>query len=122
MMMKRKDIENSLSDLRQLSKTTGYCDMAVVMVSKYINDTIDDWEAGKKSDSSSGLVSGDGGGKGGPQNVGVVNAAVELIKFTKSHEYPEEHTKEWMTFTQLLDSLETELRRAGIVNNKIFGG
>lgn len=41
----------------------------------------------------------------------IINAAKELIKFTKMNEYPEKCTPEFVRLTELLDKLDTELRR-----------
>jgi len=45
----------------------------------------------------------------------IADAAAELCSFTRLNEYPEKMTPEFFRLTELLDRLNTELARAGII-------
>ena len=45
----------------------------------------------------------------------VVDAALELLLWTKVHEYPQEKSDEFFEFVSKLDQLETSLRAANVL-------
>ena len=48
----------------------------------------------------------------------IVDSAVEVVAFVKSHKYPKEMTPEFFKLTELMDQLETSLRIAGIIKGR----
>lgn len=53
--------------------------------------------------------------EGGGMGKSIIDAALELVLYVKTHEYPKEGTDKFFRLTQLLDQLETSLRKAGIL-------
>jgi len=45
--------------------------------------------------------------------VDVINAAINIHIFAKTHLWPTEGSKDFMEFTELLDKLETKLAQTG---------
>ena len=45
----------------------------------------------------------------------VVDAALELLLWTKVHEYPQENSEQFFEYVSKLDRLETALRAANIL-------
>jgi hypothetical protein len=50
-----------------------------------------------------------------PMNTSVVDAAVELCAFCRMNGYPKEMTPEFQKLTELVDRLDTALRRGGLI-------
>ena len=50
----------------------------------------------------------------------VLDAAIRICVFVKMHEYPKVNSNEFVEFTNLLDQLETTLRKNKMVNNDTF--
>ena len=53
--------------------------------------------------------------EGGRMRKSIIDAALELVLYVKTHEYPKEGTDEFFQLTRLMDQLETSLRQAGIL-------
>lgn len=50
-----------------------------------------------------------------PVNISVVDAAVELCAFCRMHGYPKEGTPDFFKLTEMVDKLDTALRRGGLI-------
>ena len=45
----------------------------------------------------------------------IIDVALELCLFVKTHEYPKERTEEFFRLTKLFDQLDSALRAANII-------
>ena len=49
----------------------------------------------------------------------ILDAAIDLLRFTKHNDYPEFMSEGFNTLTNKIDILETELRRAGVIRGQL---